>query len=174
MSNVVWSYFFAGAIAVLMVAILLVRSEPAPLWVFFVYPGIGALLAHVASRTSPTAEGIARIETSTIAAACVVVLAALVNLLLIDILLREIVSGEFLQGTTFRRFSFFALPTISALLWWALERRLSRMRRQVGEKKKDKGGPSDPPAGNTNHARIDVERQPSPRDRDAAMTPVFP
>lgn len=129
LSDLRWSILFSVAIAVLMLAILLIRTEPVDPWVLFVYPTVGALLAHVASRTSPTIEEIAWIETSTIAAACIVVLAALVNLLLIEVLMREVVSGEFLNGTLFRQFSFFALPTIAALLWWALERRLSRMRK---------------------------------------------
>ena len=159
LKDVVWSYLFAGAIAVLMVAILMTRADAAPTWVFFVYPGIGALLAHVASRTSPTVDGIAWIETSTIAAACVVVLAALVNLLLIDILLREVLSGEFLQGTVFQQFSFFTLPTISALLWWALHRRLSRMRRRAAKTPSDKNDRSDPPAGAAPELRRKVSNQ---------------
>ena len=127
-SNVFWSVSFSIAIAVLMLTILLIRTDPVETWVLFVYPTTGALLAHVASRTSPTVEEIAWIETSTIAAACIVVLAALVNLLLIELLVREMLLGEFLAGTLVQQFSFFALPTISALLWWALERRLTRMR----------------------------------------------
>lgn len=124
-----WSLFFSIAIAVLMVAILMIREDPAPLWVLVVYPCVGALLANLASRTSPTVEGIAWIETGTIAAAAIVILAALINLLLIELLMREVISGEFLGGTGFQQFSFYALPAISVLLWWALERHLSRMRR---------------------------------------------
>ena len=123
-----WSIFFSVAIAVLMVAILMIREDPVPFWVLVVYPCVGALLANLASRTSPTVEGIAWIETGTIAAAAIVILAALINFLLIELLLREVISGEFLGGTGFKRFSFYALPAISVLLWWALERRLSRMR----------------------------------------------
>lgn len=129
LSDLRWSVLFSAAIAVLMLAILLIRTEPVKPWVLFVYPTVGALLAHVASRTSPTIEEIAWIETSTIAAACIVVLAALVNLLLIELFLREVISGEYLSGTVFQQFSFFALPTIAVILWWALERRLSRMRK---------------------------------------------
>lgn len=124
-----WSLLFSLAIAVLMAAILIIREDSVPLWVLVIYPGVGALLANVASRTSPTVDGIAWIETGTIAAAAIVLLAALINLLLIELLLREVISGEYLSGSTFQRFSFFALPTISALLWWALERRLSRLRK---------------------------------------------
>lgn len=133
-NDVFWSSCFSVAIAVLMLTILMIRTEPVETWVLFVYPAIGALLAHVASRTSPTIEEIAWIETSTIAAACIVVLAALVNLLLIELLVREMLVGELLAGSTVQKFSFFALPTISALLWWALERRLTRMR-QAGRKR---------------------------------------
>lgn len=128
--DAIWRLMFSAAIAVLMLGILLVRSEPVPLWVLAVYPLVGAFLAHIASRTSPTIEGIERLETSTIAAAAIFVLAALVNLLLIDVLLREYLSGEFLDGDAFQRFSFLALPAISVLLWWALERRLTRLRRK--------------------------------------------
>ena len=127
-TDVFWSVLFSIAIAVLMLTILLVRTEDVETWVLVVYPSIGALLAHVASRTSPTEEGIAWIETSTIAAACIVVLASLVNLLLIELLVREIYLGAYLEGSLLQQIAFFALPTISALLWWALERRLSRMR----------------------------------------------
>ena len=127
--DAIWRLMFSAAIAVLMLGILLVRSEPVPPWVLIVYPAVGAVLAHIASRTSPTVEGIERLETGTIAAAAIFVLAALVNVLLIDVLLREFLSGEFLDGGKFRRFSFLALPAISVLLWWALERRLTRLRR---------------------------------------------
>lgn len=123
-----WSLLFSIAIAVLMVAILFIREDAVPTWVLVLYPSVGALLANVASRTSPTVDGIAWIETGTIAAAAIVLLAALINLLLIELLLREMISGEFLSGTMFQQFSFYALPTISALLWWSLERRLSRLR----------------------------------------------
>jgi len=136
-NDIFWSSCFSVAIAVLMLTILMIRTEPVETWVLFVYPAIGALLAHVASRTSPTIEEIAWIETSTIAAACIVVLAALVNVLLIELLVREMILGELLAGSTVQQFSFFALPTISALLWWALERRLTRMR-QAGRKRLEK------------------------------------
>jgi len=129
--DLIWNLMFSLAIAVLMVAILLIRSDPVPTWVLVVYPTVGALLAHVASRTSPTLEGIAWIETGMIAAACIVVLAALVNLLLLDVLVREVTTGEFLSGGATKRLSFFTLPTISVLLWWALHRRLSRLRRRA-------------------------------------------
>lgn len=124
-----WSLLFSIAIAVLMAAILMIREDPVPTWVLIVYPAVGAVLANMASRTSPTVDGIAWIETGMIAAAAIVILAALINFLLIELLLREIISGEFLSGTAFQKFSFYALPAISALLWWSLERRLTRMRK---------------------------------------------
>ena len=134
--DAVWRMMFTAAIAVLMLGILLVRSEPVPFWVLIVYPVVGALLANIASRTSPTIEGIARLETSTVAAAAIFVLAALVNVLLIDVLLREFKSGEFSEGDRVEQLSFLVLPAISVLLWWALERRLTRMRRSKSAKKK--------------------------------------
>lgn len=130
MRDVVWSILFSIAIAVLMVAILLLRSEPVSREVLIAYPTVGALLAHVASRTSPTVEEIAWLETGTIAAACIVVLAALVNLLLLDSLVREMSTGVAMSGTLAKQMSFISLPTISVLLWWALHRRLSRIRRR--------------------------------------------
>lgn len=142
-NDVIWSVCFSVAIAILMLTILMIRTEPVETWVLVVYPTTGALLAHVASRTSPTIEEIAWIETSTIAAACIVVLAALVNLLLIELLVREMVLGEFLTGTLVQQFSFFALPTISALLWWALERHLTRMR-EAGRKRLKEAGVASP------------------------------
>ena len=123
-----WRALFSVAIAILMLGILIIRSEPVPAWVLAVYPLVGAVLANIASRTSPTVEGIARLETSTIAAAAIVVLASLLNLLLLDMLRREYMSGEFLSGSAFRQFVFLALPAVSVLLWWALERRLTRLR----------------------------------------------
>ena len=92
--------------------------------------GVGAMLAHIASRTSPTVEEIARIETSVIAAAAIFVLAAIVNVLLADLLMRQIETNEYLGGTLFDRVAFFALPALSVLLWLALERRLTRLRRE--------------------------------------------
>ena len=145
-----WSLLFSGAIAVLMAAILLIRDDPVPTWVLVVYPLVGALLANIASRTSPTVDEIAWIETGTIAAAAIVILAGLINLLLIELLVREMISGEFLSGNGFKQFSFYALPAISALLWWALERRLSIMRRagrRAAELPKREDGPANPLGG---------------------------
>ena len=126
----IWRLLFAAAIAILMLGILLIRSEPVQTWVLIVYPGVGAMLAHIASRTSPTVEEIARIETSVIAAAAIFVLAAIVNVLLADLLMRQIETNEYLGGTLFDRVAFFALPALSVLLWLALERRLTRLRRE--------------------------------------------
>ncbi len=132
--NFLWRLLFSGAIAILMLAILLIRTEPVQNWVLIVYPLVGAFLAQIASRTCPTSEGIAWLETGTIAAASIVVLAALINMLLIELLLREFISGEFLNGNIFNKAAFFVLPTVSALLWWALERRLSSIRTQMVSK----------------------------------------
>lgn len=129
--NFIWSVLFSGAIAVLMLAILLVRTDPVPGWVLVVYPLVGAALAQIASRTSPRVEDLAWIETGTIAAAAIVILAAIINVLLIELLMREFISGEFLSGGIFRKIVFFVLPTVSVLLWWALERRLSRLRTAI-------------------------------------------
>jgi hypothetical protein len=148
--NFIWSVLFSGAIAVLMLAILLVRTDPVPGWVLGVYPLVGAALAQIASRTSPTIEDLAWIETGTIAAAAIVILAAIINLLLIELLLREFISGEFLNGGAFRKIVFFALPTVSVLLWWALERRLSRLRitmkdgRRMAQADRSEGSDYDP------------------------------
>jgi len=89
-------------------------------------------------------------------------LAALINLLLVEILLREILAGEFLQGTAFKRFTFFALPAISALLWWALERRLSRLRKR----KRDQSGPDD---SDGSQGGVAVDRE-APADRQTLRT----
>jgi len=118
-----WSMVFSGAIAVLMLSILLTRSEPTPLWLLIIYPVVGAVLGQVVSRTSPTVDGIARVETSTIAAACIVTLAILVNMLLLERL-----GGTAMGGGLGSIATNFALPAISVLLWWALARRLDQMR----------------------------------------------
>lgn len=134
-----WRLMFSAAITVLMLGILLVRAEPVPTWVLVVYPLCGGALANIASRTSPNVEEIARIETSVIAAAAIFVLAALVNVLLVDLFMRQVETNEFLGGSSFDQFTFFALPSISVLLWWALERRLTRLRqaRQKGQDPED-------------------------------------
>lgn len=161
-NDIFWSCCFSIAIAVLMLTILMIRTEPVEIWVLFVYPSIGALLAHVASRTSPTIEEIAWIETSTIAAACIVVLAALVNLLLIELLVREMLWGELLTGSLVQQLSFFALPTISALLWWALERRLTRMR-QAGRKRLESTERS-----RAQQAKVDAQKETPQATEEAA------
>lgn len=145
-----WSIIFSVAIAILMAALLMIREDSVPLWVLVVYPCVGALLANLASRTSPTVEGIAWIETGTTAAAAIVILAALINLLLIELLMRELISGEFLGGTGFQQFSFYALPAISVLLWWSLERRLSRLRR-AGRRAAELPNSADAPEGLRQH-----------------------
>ena len=128
MSEQAWSVLFAVSVGVLMLAILLMRVEPAPGWVLLVYPMVGALLGLAASRTSPTAEQMAWIESGTIAAAAVVVLAGLVNMLLLDMLLRELETGAMLGSGAGERVAFFTMPAAAVLLWWGLQRRLSRLR----------------------------------------------
>jgi hypothetical protein len=132
-SDHVWSILFALSVALLMMTVLLVRSEPVPGWAILLYPVTGGLLALAASRTSPSADQIAWIESSAIAAAAVVVLAGLVNLLLLDMLLRQIKTGTVLAGAPMQQVMFFAAPGVAVLLWWALQRRLSRLRLASGE-----------------------------------------
>jgi len=141
-----WRLLFSAAIAILMLKLLLVRTEPTPVWVLIVYPSVGALLAYVASRTSPTVDEIAWIETGTSAAACIVVLAALVNLLIIELLVRQVRFGESLGAGGAKTYSFIALPTIAVLLWWALERRLTRMRRMARDQRPETPASGDTPA----------------------------
>ena len=133
LSDKLWRFLFSFAIAVLMAGILLIRAEPVPTWVLVTYPAVGAALAHIASRTSPSVEGIARVETSVIAAAAIFVLACLVNVLLIDLLVSEIRDGRELPAPAMKRYSVVVLPLISVLLWWALERRLTRFRQRQAE-----------------------------------------
>lgn len=128
--DALWRALFAGAVAVLMFGILSIRSDPVPPWVLLVYPIVGALLAHIASRTSPSVDSIARLETSTVAAAAIFVLAILVNGLLLDMIHREATSGEITGNTRYGKVPFLVLPSIGVLLWWALERRLTRWRRR--------------------------------------------
>ena len=106
----------------------MLRPEPTPLWVLVCYPLVGAALANVASRTSPATKDIARFETSVIAAAAIFVLASLVNLLLIDMLVTEIRGDHERSASPFAQWSVVILPMVSVLLWWALERRLTRLR----------------------------------------------
>jgi len=173
--DAVWSVAFSIAIAVLMLSILLIRTEPVATWVLVVYPGVGAALAHIASRTSPTLEEIAWIETGTIAAACIVVLAGLVNMLLIDLLVREMWLGEILDASIVRKLGFFALPTISVLLWWSLERRLSHLRLAGHETRNTLGAM----AGQTPDAQAlaaqtrPVRPRPAQTRQEAAPVPVF-
>ncbi len=131
-----WSILFAISVGVLMLTILLIRSEPVPFWVLVVYPVVGGMLGLAASRTSPTVEQMAWIESGTIAAAAVVVLAGLVNLLLIDMVIR---SSDMLSGKPIQQVTFFAAPAAAALFWWALQRRLSRLRLASAERHDDMG-----------------------------------
>ncbi|MFK7943572.1 MAG: hypothetical protein AB8B85_11760, partial [Paracoccaceae bacterium] len=113
--------------------ILLIRAEPTPIWVLVFYPTVGAVLANIASRTSPLTKDIARVETSVIAAAAIFVLACLVNLLLIELLVTEIRAGLTVRQPASQRWSLVVLSAVSVLLWWALERRLTRMRESAAQ-----------------------------------------
>lgn len=124
----VWSTLFALSVGVLMLTILLIRSDPMPLWVLVVYPSVGGLLGLAASRTSPTAEQMAWIESGVIAAAAIIVLACLINMLLMDMMLRQFHSEDMLGGGPMQQATFFVALTAVALFWWALQRRLSRFR----------------------------------------------
>ena len=131
--DTVWSILFSFAIAVLMLAILLTRSVTPPVWVLITYPAIGAVLAQIASRTCPNRRQIAWLETGSIAAACVVILAGLVNLLLVELFIRKAYGDAAAASRIADDISYVVLPAISVLLWWALERRIKRLRRQALE-----------------------------------------
>ena len=145
--DTVWSVLFSFAIAVLMLAILLARNVAPPLWVLITYPAIGAVLAQVASRTCPNRRQIAWLETGSIAAACVVILVGLVNLLLVELFIRNAYSDAAAAGRIADNISYVVLPAISVLLWWALGRRIKRLRQvaleevavRVGETTHTKG-----------------------------------
>ena len=124
----VWRLMFSAAIAVLMLMILLIRAQDTAVWVLVVYPLVGALLANVASRTSPRSDEIVWIETTTIAAACILVLAVLVNILIIERLLVQLLYAGVYDDTLFEKYAVVILQVISVLLWLALSRRLSRFR----------------------------------------------
>lgn len=153
LQDIAWSLLFALAVAVLMLAILLMRSAPVANWVLVVYPAVGAMLAHVASRTSPNVDEMARIESSTIAAAAVLVLAGLINLLIGQMVLNEMLTGAMSNGTPLRQVGFFVLPAVSALLWLALQRRFARLRREAAagrvEETRLDARPAHGPAGKT-------------------------
>lgn len=129
--NRLWRFLFSVAIAVLMAGLLLTREEPTPLWVLITYPLVGAALANIASRTSPSKQDIARVETSVIAAAAIFVLASLVNLLLLEMLVTQITAGMQRRASVLERWSLVVLPLVSVLLWWALQRHLSRLRSEA-------------------------------------------
>lgn len=143
-SDRLWRLLFSGSVVVLLLGILLLRTEPAPIWFLVVYPAIGGVLAHMASRTSPTVEGIARVETSVIAATALFVLWAIVNVLLVDFLIGQMLADVYVSGLPVHKVAFIALPAIAVCLWWALERRLARVRMRGV-----RGRAGDAPAGKT-------------------------
>ncbi len=127
-SDRVWSALFACATAVLMLGILLLRTATPPAWALMIFPTIGASLAHVASRTTNNRRQIMWLETSTIAAACVVVLMLMVNGFLIDLFVRAVSGTAAAIHNPADLILFFVLAGGSVLLWWAFERRVKRLR----------------------------------------------
>ncbi len=141
--DVFWRFLFAGAIAVLMLGILLSRHVTPPLWVLIAYPAIGAMLAHVVSRTSTNRKQIAMLETASIAAACVVFAATIVHAcasaLFLDAVRAKTAAAD--QSTVI---VFFVLLTLASLMsWWALERRIRKLRSEdLGAETDDEGAPA--------------------------------
>ena len=128
-SDKLWSALFACATAVLMLGIMLLRTAPPPTWALLIFPAVGALLAHAASRTTENRQHIMWLETSTIAAACVVVLMLMINGFLIELFVGSVSTSAEAIRQPAGVLLFFVLAGGSVLLWWALERRLSRMRK---------------------------------------------
>ena len=127
-SDKLWSALFACATAVLMLGIMLLRTAPPPTWALLIFPAVGALLAHAASRTTENRQHIMWLETSTIAAACVVVLMLMINGFLIELFVGSVsTSAEAIQQPA-GVLLFFVLAGGSVLLWWAFERRVKRLR----------------------------------------------
>lgn len=126
MSERTWGVLFACSVGVLMLAVLLIRSDPVPGWVLLVYPLVGGLLGLAASRTSPSADQMAWIETGAIAAAAVVLFAGALNLLLAEAIVREMRTGQ--MAVPGQSLMFSATLAASGLLWWVLQRRLTRIR----------------------------------------------
>lgn len=127
-SDCIWRLLFTGATSILMLAFLLSWSQPLARWVLVVYPSVGAVMAYVASRTSPSAEEIARIETGTVAATCVAA----------PILLLEDALGAYLLGAVLAHeklhFAAVAVTLLAAFAaWLPLEQKLARIRKRMAE-----------------------------------------
>lgn len=125
--NSTWTFLFAAAVAWLMFVVVVLGHEPAPLWAQFTYPIVGAILATVASLTSRSVGGTAKLETATISAAIVLAAAEAAGIALqvagIDIGL----SGSAGKPGFFEDFA--VLATLGTG-WWVLHGRLLIMRRR--------------------------------------------
>lgn len=124
----IWSMLFAGATAILMLGIMLLRSTIPPTWALLVFPVIGASLAHVASRTTPKPSQILWLEKSIITAACFVLLVLMVNGFLIDLFVSAIRDGASDRAGRAGILMVIVLSGCAALLWWAFQQRASRFR----------------------------------------------
>lgn len=127
----IWSGVFAGATAVLMLGILLLRSTVPPTWALLAFPAIGAFLAHVASRTTPNRRQILWLETATISAACVVLVVLLLDVLVVDLFAVAFGAGTDSGGGNRGLVTMLFLISGSSVLWWVLYRRLNRYRQAL-------------------------------------------
>ena len=123
-----WRLLFTAAIAAVLLAILLAGTVTPPIWVLICYPAVGALLAHIVSRTAPNRHQIAWLETASIAAACVLIIAMAVNALAEVLFLDDLRAEGGGAGQT-AEIAFFCLLTVASLAsWWGLERWVRRIR----------------------------------------------
>ena len=131
--DVIWRALFVGATAILMLGIMLLRSNVPPTWALLAFPSVGAALAYVASTTSPNHKQNLWLERSIVAAACFVLLILIVNGLLIELLVSAVRDGA---GDRMGRAGILmaiALAGGSVLLWLAYQRRLIRFRDEETE-----------------------------------------
>ena len=117
-----WTLLFAGAVAVLLLGILLARHVTPPVWVLVIYPAIGAGLALLVHRTSPNRVQIARLETITIAAACALVIGLSVGGAAEWLFLGGIRAAAGDSGTSLGILVTTAVATGSLALWWIIGR----------------------------------------------------
>lgn len=123
-----WNLMFSAAIAVLMLEILLSRNLTPPIWVLIAYPAFGAVLAHVAGRTCPNRNHIVWLENATIAAACVILVVTVVNSILGFLFLDDLRAAGDSIARTLDTIVFISLTTSAVMLWWSLERGITRLR----------------------------------------------
>lgn len=126
--DTLWNLLFSAAIAVLMLGILLSRNLTPPIWVLIAYPAFGALLAHVAGRTCPNRSHIVWLENATIAAACVIVLVSVADEILGALFLDELRAEGDSIARSLDLIVFITLTTSAVMLWWSLERGITRVR----------------------------------------------